>query len=323
MSKRKLALWLSIALSLLILGAICVPNFTTRHADVPKATSFNIVADRPSNALMLSKDSMGLAAPPAASTEVRIPDRKLIHNAELRLTVANVRAVADQIQRITESGRGEIERLEINGNGEFMSATLLVRVPASGLVTALADYKKLAIRTDQEQITASDVTREFYDNEAHLRSLQAEEQQYLAIMKRAGKIPDVLQVSEKLSDVRDRIERLQTQIQVMNHDIDMSAVQISLNQQPDTRIAGTEWRPWYNAKTATHDLLVGLGVWVDWVVQFLIELPLILLWGVTIGGLLWIAWKAGRGAWRRLVKGKNAGLSSGPAGPLAGVQPAP
>ena len=105
-----------------------------------------------------------------------------------------------------------------------MSATLVVRVPASGLVAALAEYKKLAVRTDHEQVSGRDVTREFYDNEAHLRNLRAEEEQYLTIMKQAHSVTDILQVSEKLSDVRDRIERLQAQIQVMNHDIEMSAV---------------------------------------------------------------------------------------------------
>jgi hypothetical protein len=224
------------------------------------------------------------------------------------LTVVDVRTAAEEIRRITEAGRGEIDNLEITeGGGGSVSATLVVRVPASGLEIALTEYKKLAVRTDHEQVSGRDVTREFYDNEAHMRNLRAEEQQYLTIMKQAHTVSDTLEVSEKLSDVRDRIERLQAQIQVMTHDIEMSAVRITLTQESDTRVLGIRWRPLYNAKIATRELLVGLGEWTDWVVAVLIKLPLILLWALTVGALLWVVWKIGRAAWPRFLKAKNAG----------------
>ena len=322
MSKRKKLAWSAMAVVLLFLAAISVTNLARPHSDIQSYSIANTRADRASDAMMFSKDSMGLASPGAAGGARALADRKLIHNAELGLTVTDVRAAADQIQRITEAGGGEVENLEITGGNGFVTARLVVRVPASGLVTALAEYKKLAIRTDREQITGHDVTREFYDNEAHLRSLRAEEEQYLTIMKQAHKVPDVLDVAEKLSDVRDRIERLQSQIQVMSHDIEMSAVEISLNEQVTAPVSAVEWRPWYNAKAATHELLVGLGAWMDWVVQLLIELPLFLLWTVTIGGILWTVWKMGRAVWRRIAP-KNAGLGTGPAGDLASAQPVP
>ena len=216
-----------------------------------------------------------------------------------------MRATAEQIRKITEAAGGDFDNLEITDSGGTVSATLTARVPASGLTSALTAYKKLAVRTDHEQVSGRDVTREFYDNEAHMRNLRAEEQQYLAIMKETHTVADILEVSEKLSDVRDRIERLQAQIQVMTHDIEMSAVQISLTQESDTRVLGIQWRPLSNAKLAMHDLLAGLGDWMDWVVAVLIKLPLILLWTVTVGAIVWVVWRIGRVVWRR-VKPKNA-----------------
>jgi len=252
-------------------------------------------------ALIQTNAAFDSASPP-------VPDRKLIHNAELALTVVDVRTAAEQIRRITEAGRGEISNLEITeAGGGPVSATLVVRVPASGLENALTEYKKLAVRTDHEQVSGRDVTREFYDNEAHMRNLRAEEQQYLTIMKQAHTVSDTLEVSQKLSDVRDRIERLQAQIQVMTHDIELSAVSITLTQQSDTAVVGIQWRPLYNAKVAARELLVGLGEWTDWVIAVLIKLPLILLWALTVGALVWVVWKIGRAAWPRFLKAKDAG----------------
>ena len=106
-------------------------------------------------------------------------------------------------------------------------------------------------------------------------------------VRSAGTIKDTLEVSEKLSDVRDRIERLRIQIQLMTHDIEMSLVNIALMQEQDAQVFGIHWRPAYSAKIAIHESLAGMGDWVDWVAAVLIKLPLIALWALTVGGILW------------------------------------
>ena len=113
-------------------------------------------------------------------------------------------------------------------------------------------------------------------------------------------------MTEKLSDVRDRIERLQAQIQLMRHDIEMSVVNIGLRQEYEARVFGIRWRPLYNAKIAVHDLLEGLGDWADSVVAIVIKLPLIVLWTLTVAVILWVVWRIGRSVWLRLLKPRLA-----------------
>lgn len=235
------------------------------------------------------------------------PEKKLIHNAELGLIVMDLHAAADQIRQLTELNHGEIDKVEITeSSGGFLSATLVVRVPASGLETALTGFKEVAVRTEREQVTTRDVTREFYDNEAHMRNLHAEEQQYLAIMKQAHTVKDTLEVSEKLSDVRDRVERLYAQIQLMTHDIEMSVVTIALMEETDAHVLGIRWQPLRSAKIASRELLAGLGEWVDWAVALLIKLPLMVLWAATVGGILLVLWKVGHRIWLRFLKPRVA-----------------
>jgi hypothetical protein len=121
-------------------------------------------------------------------------------------------------------------------------------------------------------------------------------------MKQAHTVKDTLEVSEKVSDVRDRIERLQTQVQLLTHDIEMSVVTIALTQESDAQVIGMRWRPLYNVKIAIRELLVGLGEWLDWIVAIFNKLPLIILWAMTVAGILWTVWKVGRFAWLRFLK---------------------
>jgi uncharacterized protein DUF4349 len=297
---RQTMLWVLAALLLLLLvTAVSIPNLLRSRM----AANESALVARSRNPQEVSQrdEEKGHLALRAQAT----PERKLIQNAELGLIVGDVRSTAEEIRRLTELSHGEIDKLEIlESSSGFLSATLLVRVPASGLGNALTEFKKLAVRVEREQISARDVSSEFYDNEAHMSNLRAEEQQYLAIMKQARTIKDTLEVSEKLSDARDKIERLQTQIQLMTHDIEMSLVNVALMQASDARVSGVRWRPVYNAKMAAHDLLVGLSEWSDWFVAVVVKLPLIALWAVTVGGILWIVWRIGQPVWQWFLQSK-------------------
>jgi hypothetical protein len=303
MTNRRKALWVVAAvMTLLVVTAISIPNLL-RSRKVDQSVSFS--TGRATEQQEAGGGGGGHKI--AVYAQLVAPDKKLIHNAELELVVGDVRAAAEQIRKLVDSNHGEIDKLEIrDATGGSVSATLVVRVPASGLENALAEFKKVAVRTEREQVSTRDVSRDFYDNEAHMRNLRAEEQQYLLIMKQAHTVKDTLEVSEKLSDVRDRIERLQAQIQLMTHDIEMSVVTVALTQESDARAPGIRWRPLYNAKVAVRDLLEGLGDWVDSMVAILIKLPLIVLWTLTVGVILWVVWQSGRSVWLRFLKPRLA-----------------
>jgi hypothetical protein len=310
MTNRRKALWaVAAVITLLVVAAISMPNFLLRSRTAAKRGSVTTSLEAEQQVAGVDGGGATFRFSPefAAPANPAAPDKKLVHNAQLELVVRDVRAAAEQIRKLVDLNHGEINKLEIrNTTGGPVAATLAVRVPASGLENALAEFKKVAVRTEREQVSTRDVSGEFYDNEAHMRNLRAEEQQYLVIMKQAHTVKDTLEVSEKLSDVRDRIERLQSQIQLMTHDIEMSLVTIALTQESEARAFDVGWHPLYNAKAAVRDLLEGLGDWVDSVVAILIELPLIILWTLTVGAILWVVWQIGRSVWLRFLKPRLA-----------------
>ncbi|PYX85220.1 MAG: hypothetical protein DMG68_18470 [Acidobacteria bacterium] len=53
-------------------------------------------------------------------------------------------------------------------------------------------------RIETEKTDANDVTKQYVDLQAQIHNLRTEEAQYLSIMKSAAKVPDMLDVSEKL-----------------------------------------------------------------------------------------------------------------------------
>jgi len=234
------------------------------------------------------------------------PERKLVRTAELSLQVKDLQSARQQCSVLVSEMGGYIEQSDTYDESDHASSPILrLRIPPSRLDEAINRLKKVSIRVDHEKLESKDVTREYIDLDAHLRNLQAEEQQYLAILKKASTVKDTLDVTQHLNDVRGRIDQLQAQLKYLSHQIELSAVSLNLHMNAAT-LSAIHWTPSLTAKNAVHDLAQGLADWADVLLSILIELPLILLWLATTGIAAIIIWKPSRFVWRRLRK--NRGL---------------
>ncbi len=221
------------------------------------------------------------------------PERKMIRSASLSLVVGDVRVAVSKVTDLAGWLKGGVDSSTIDGS-DAASARMKIRVPDHQLDAALQQIRQVAIKVESETIETRDVTREYVDMAARLRNFHSEEQQYLQILRKASTVKDTFEVSEKLSEVRGKIEELQSQINSIEHEVAMSAVNISITRQSEMQVLGIEWRPLYNAKVAARGVIVGFADWLDWVVNAIMNIPLIALWVATIVLVLWICAQCGK-----------------------------
>lgn len=247
----------------------------------------------------LEGERIRVAAYLTADQQEQSTSKKFVQSAGLQLLVRDARDTAAAIQQIVVDVHGEIEKADIRDYaGSPREGEMVLRVPASELEVTISKFRKLAIRVQSEHHESRDITREYVDCAARLRNMKAEEEQYLVLLRRAGSMKDTLEVTEKVSEVRGEIERMQGELNWWSHQVAMSAVQIQLTEEPQATMLA-RWRPIYNARNSSSAMLSGLGEWVDWVVALIINIPLILVWFASIVGLLVLAWKTLRWIWRR------------------------
>ncbi len=223
--------------------------------------------------------------------------RKIIRNGNLELIVKDVDQAIGKINLIVDTAEGFIENSTQSNTGSH-TAKISVRVPAARLAHTMSQIKKLSVEVQRESVEARDVTRDYIDLDARLRNTEAEEAQYLQILKRATTVKDTLDVTEKLSDVRGRVEQLQGEMKYLTTQIDMSGLTITLRPESQATVMGLHWRPLTEAKIATIEMVSGLTDWIDSVIAFLINLPLIIAWAASIILLIAVAWKVLCFIWR-------------------------
>lgn len=234
-----------------------------------------------------------------------ITDRKVIRNGSLSLIVDSVEKSVLQIKVVTADVKGFVANSNIyEVSDDTKAGSVTVRVPAETFDNVVERIKEIAVKVEGESSDARDVTEEFVDLEAQLKNLRAEEEQYLEIMEEARKIEDILNVSQRLSDVRGRIERIEGQLKVLNSQIDMSTLTISLTSEADIEVFGIHWKPLFEIKQALRDMLDGGKEYLNAMIAFIFYLPVLALWVVTTLVIAVIGFRILRFVWRRFIAKK-------------------
>jgi hypothetical protein len=242
----------------------------------------------------------------AAQPAEKSADRKIVRTAALEVTVKSPADAAEQIRRMAESMGGYLETAQIGGTKEAPMADITIRIPATHFEDAKAQIRQLAARVESEKTDAQDVTRQYVDMEARLRNLRAEEAQYLTIMKSASKVSDLLEVEQKLSEVRGQIEQQQAEFQTLSKQIETVAIAISLRTLAETQVVGLNWRPLYQLKLALRNGLDALAEYATTMAAILFYVPVILAWSITILFAAVVGWRALRWTGRRSFDWPNA-----------------
>lgn len=167
-------------------------------------------------------------------------DRKILRDANLTLEVGAPADAQRKISSIAESLGGfvvtsESKQRQVGDGKQELEVNLVIRVPASQFGSALDQIRSAGSRVIEEKITGQDVTEEFIDLEARIKTQKALELQFLEIMKQAHKVEDALEVQRQIADVRTEIEKLEGRKRFLENRASLSTITVSL--QSPTAIA--------------------------------------------------------------------------------------
>ncbi|OLE51994.1 MAG: hypothetical protein AUG51_20020 [Acidobacteria bacterium 13_1_20CM_3_53_8] len=224
------------------------------------------------------KVSLGQAD--SAQAQSGIIDRKIIRNAEIGIELNTPAEAQRKIESIAENHGGFVvtsdarQRAGDDQSQPLQMVTVEVRVPAQEFGKVIEEIRGVATgngsRILQEKVTGQDVTEEFIDLEARIKTQKALEAQFLEIMKQATRVSDALEVQSQLADVRTEIEKLEGRKRFLENQSSLSHITINL-QTPTAMVNTTGFL--YSLKRAFGDGVDAAGA----IVLFLIRVVLALL----------------------------------------------
>lgn len=315
MNQKKLILLilLAIFIGLPILGTLhgavqraqlnsgVVPPMMDTKAET--AVSMGRVTGAPTGVNTVSSDIAMPIMPPVPIQDGFVPgeSRVIVKNANLSLVVEDIRSAVSAITNLTKNNNGYVTSASMYQNSyvvpmnkiyqqnESLAASMTLRIPADKLEDVLDQVRKLSLKVVQDEVTASDQTKQKVDLEAQLKNLRATEAQLQAIMKQAKTVQDTLEVQQQLSSVRSQIEVLDAELQNLTNNAAMSNVSISLNtKEADQPVVTPQQNSLMDElKLALRDTLrVYRNLFISGMRVALLVVPLLI-----IGGLAWFGWQ--------------------------------
>jgi hypothetical protein len=256
-------------------------------------------------------------------------DRMIIRTVTMTIAVGNVQEAFKQVELLAAEQGGYLSGTQIRQDGDRMVATMTVRVPANPTTyqQTLERLRGLAERVVDEQSQAQDITEEYVDLESRLRNLQATEQSLLALMSKATRVEDIINVQRELTNVRGQIEQIQGRKQALERRADMATITLTIRE------AGAFSRPGWSAGATFERAVAALGS----ALRVLAEIGIYLLvFSPVWGGMLLGLWllillvrrlarrSSGRPSFRQAAQERGGpGSPTGPSAPLTPGGPAP
>jgi Domain of unknown function (DUF4349) len=275
-----------VPLAILLIAVISIPNLLRSRIAADEAAR---VGRGRQAASSLAEENKG-----PAPADVR----SVIQSGSMQLTVGDPAAAMEEIAALIRRAGGFVESSELyRGGNEIPGAQIIVRVPATGFDATRAEIRRLGKRVNRETTNSSDVTAQYVDSEATLRNYRAEEAQYLGIMRSARNVKDTLDVAQRLSDVRGRIERTQAQLNLLSHKVEMASLEVSLRAEVGAN-STVNWSPLHELRSAWTDSLQGFADYMNAMFVVLLRIPLVLAWAFTVCALAALAWRVLRWIWR-------------------------
>jgi hypothetical protein len=227
----------------------------------------------------------------AEETSIAAVDRKIIRNADLTMEVASTTDTQHRIVSIAESHGGFVVTSEAKQRDSTEPAKrtldikLIVRIPENQFGSALDQIRGLTSNLTEEKVSGQDVTEEFIDLEARIRTQKALEQQFLQIMRQTGKIVDALEVQRQIAEVRSDIERLEGRKRFLENRSSLSTITVNIiAPKPGVVVPTTGFRA--SVSEAVSDSVdLGSGI-VLFFVRFAIVMIPIGLFLLLPGGLI-------------------------------------
>lgn len=212
-------------------------------------------------------------------------DRMIIYTVDMEIIVKDTVATLSQVENLSAEMGGFVSESSSWKDEGQLRARVTLRVPAGRLDEALARVRDLALDIERESRDSDDVTDDFTDLEARLRTKRAYEEELLELLETrqeaTGDTEAILEVYRELTRIRGEIEQIQGRMNSLSNLAAMATIHLVLTpdalMQPIT--VGT-WQPQGTARQAIRALINALQFVVDatiWILLFMVPMLIVIL----------------------------------------------
>jgi hypothetical protein len=156
-------------------------------------------------------------------------DLKIIKSANTRYKVKDVKLAMQQIKIIVNKYNAYISDLRFQNDLYRKENRFTIKVPQQYFDIMMDSIVSVAEFVEYENITTQDVTEEYIDIQARLKTKLEVKKRYESILRKNAKtVEDILATEERLRVIQEEIESSQGRLKYLTSKVSYSTIQIDL-----------------------------------------------------------------------------------------------
>jgi len=163
--------------------------------------------------------------------EMAAPIRKVITEGTLEFATSNVAATRQRIVQAMEKSEAYTSSDQEYKSPGRLSVTMVIRVPSKNFNTLLSEIIKGVEHFDQKRIEVKDVTEEFLDIQARLKTMKEMEERYLHLLQETNTVMEILEIEKQIGRLRADIESIEGRLKYLENRIDYSTLTTTFYQK--------------------------------------------------------------------------------------------
>ena len=193
--------------------------------------SCNSGGERPEMAV--AGEKMAAPAQPEQSADI---ERKLIKQGYVNFETEDMRSTRQIILNAVSKHKGYVSSDQEYKSSGRNSNTIVVRVHAEHFDAFLADATEGVEKLDSKEINVRDVTEEFLDVSARLKTKKELEARYLELIKQAKNVTEILAIEKQIGILRSEIESIEARLNYLTNQVSMATLNMTFYEVIPDRI---------------------------------------------------------------------------------------
>jgi hypothetical protein len=157
--------------------------------------------------------------------------RKVIKDGFIKLETSNLYESKTLIEKTVKELNGYIAKDETDGQNNNIEQQYEIRIPANHFDDLVKIISESSMKLESKNINVSDVTEEYIDIESRIKTKKELEEQYKALLKKATKVDEILNIEREMGSLRSEIESVEGRLKFMKDRISLSTLKVNFYQK--------------------------------------------------------------------------------------------
>jgi len=206
------------------------------------------------------------------SENITIDERKIIKEGEIKFETANSQDTRIFISKTVAEIGGYMSEDNAFDYENRIEHRITIRVPADKFELLLENISQKAAKLDSKNITALDVTEQFIDVEARIKTKKELESRYKELLKKANKVDEILTIEKEIGKLRTEIESMEGRLKYLKDRVSFSTLTVVFYEKTTSSFG-------FSAK-------IGQALQNGWTILLWCLIILTNLWAFIAGGLI-------------------------------------